>query len=154
MSMETIVYALCACGKEEVCLTMRKVKNYWPFCSCKKSMKVTDHDQRLLKSRGEETQERILSFAPRSEPSIEKNVPVPHKVPRCIPLYPWLHMQPNDSFTVSGRVAAAAARGSFDRYQKLGRIPKSFKCTQSTEDDGITVRLWLVAQQYKTYSAE
>jgi hypothetical protein len=51
MSMEKIVYAFCACGKEEACLTMRKVKNSWPFCSCKKSMKVKDGDSGLLGNR-------------------------------------------------------------------------------------------------------
>jgi len=40
MSMETIIYAVCACGKEETCLIMQKVKNSWPFCSCRKSMQV------------------------------------------------------------------------------------------------------------------
>jgi hypothetical protein len=49
MSMETIIYAVCAYSKEKNCLTMRKVKNSWPFCSCKKSMKVSDGLQKLEK---------------------------------------------------------------------------------------------------------
>lgn len=42
MNMDTEVYAVCACGKDEMIVTLRKVKNAWPFCSCKQSMKVTN----------------------------------------------------------------------------------------------------------------
>ena len=34
------VLAVCACGKEEKYLTFRILKNRWPHCSCKISMKV------------------------------------------------------------------------------------------------------------------
>lgn len=75
-------------------------------------------------------------------PAIEKNVPPPgERRPRNVPLYPWPQMKAGDSFTVQGRVNAAAARGSFARYQKLGKIPASWQCVQWTEADGV-VRFW------------
>jgi hypothetical protein len=52
-------------------------------------------------------------------------------------------MKAGDSFVVHGRVAAAAARGSFARYQKIGKIPAHWKCIQSTEG-GEGVRFWAV----------
>lgn len=75
-------------------------------------------------------------------PVIEKNVlPPQERRPRNIPLYPWPQMKAGDSFTVQGRVHAAAARGSFARYQKIGKIPANWKCVQWTGDDGV-VRFW------------
>jgi hypothetical protein len=50
-------------------------------------------------------------------------------------------MKAGDSFTVEGRINAAAARGSFARYQKLGKIPANWQCVQWTEADGV-VRFW------------
>jgi len=79
-------------------------------------------------------------------PMIEKNVPPPTGVrPRNIPLYPWPQMKAGDSFTVEGRINAAAARGSFARYQKLGKIPASWKCVQWTEENGL-IRFWAVEE--------
>ena len=34
------IKAVCDCGKEWKTLTMRKLKNKWPICSCKQSMRV------------------------------------------------------------------------------------------------------------------
>jgi len=56
-------------------------------------------------------------------------------------------MKPGDSFTVEDRVAAASARGSFYRYQKLGRIPKSWSVLQRVVDGQRTVRLWLMGDE-------
>lgn len=76
-------------------------------------------------------------------PVIESGVSPPNKRSRHIPLYPWPQMKAGDSFVVHGRVSAAAARGSFVRYQKLGKIPAHWKCVQSTEE-GEGVRFWAV----------
>lgn len=77
-------------------------------------------------------------------PAIETNVPPPfEKRPRNVPLYPWPQMKAGDSFVVQGRMAAAAARGSFSRYQKIGKIPANWTCVQWTEEDGST-RFWAV----------
>ena len=35
MNNDIEVYAVCACGKDERILTLRQVKNSWPFCPCK-----------------------------------------------------------------------------------------------------------------------
>jgi hypothetical protein len=78
-------------------------------------------------------------------PSVQSNVPMPKVRPRHLPLYPWLTMKPGDSFVVYGRVAAAASRGSFGRYQRMGKIAPNMKCVQRREEgteDG--VRVWLV----------
>jgi hypothetical protein len=50
-------------------------------------------------------------------------------------------MKAGDSFTVEGRINAAAARGSFARYQKLGKIPANWQCVQWSEGNGV-VRFW------------
>tara|TARA_R110000796_G_scaffold63798_4_gene147574 strand:+ start:1295 stop:1468 length:174 start_codon:yes stop_codon:yes gene_type:complete len=34
------ITAVCACEKEQKILTYRTLKNKWPHCSCKMSMKV------------------------------------------------------------------------------------------------------------------
>jgi len=78
-------------------------------------------------------------------PTIESGVSPPVKRSRHIPLYPWPQMKAGDSFVVHGRVSAAAARGSFARYQKIGKIPSNWKCIQSTEDND-TVRFWAVEE--------
>lgn len=77
---------------------------------------------------------------------VERNVPPPTGRPRSEPVYPWLTMSPGDSFTVEDRVAAASARGSFYRYQKLGKIPASYTVLQRTVgvNGDRTVRLWLM----------
>jgi hypothetical protein len=77
------------------------------------------------------------------EISVQSDVRPPQGNPRCAGLYPWLSMVVNDSFVVEGRVAAAAARVSFFRYQGLKRIPQEWKCVQRTEGDGL-IRLWAV----------
>ena len=77
------------------------------------------------------------------EISVQSNVRPPSGIPRSAGLYPWLSMSVNDSFVVEGRVAAAAARVSFFRYQRMGRIPREWKCVQRLEDNGQT-RLWAV----------
>jgi len=78
-------------------------------------------------------------------PVVEKNIAPPNSRPRYIAHYPWLTMKPGDSFVVYGRVAAAASRGSFGRYQRMGKIAPNMKCVQRREEgteDG--VRVWLV----------
>ena len=79
--------------------------------------------------------------------TVERNVPLPKGETRNLPLYPWLTMVPGDSFCVHGKIAAAAARGSFRRYQTMGKIPADLKATQRTlsmHDDGeYIIRLWL-----------
>lgn len=77
------------------------------------------------------------------EISVDSGVLPPKENPRCVGLYPWTTMRVNDSFVVEGRVAAAAARGSFYRYQRIGKIPKDWKCVQRVEDNGL-IRLWAV----------
>jgi hypothetical protein len=74
---------------------------------------------------------------------IQSNVRPPVESPRCEGLYPWPDMKVNDSFVVATRVAAAAARGSFYRYQRIGKIPKNWKCVQRADDGGF-IRLWAV----------
>jgi hypothetical protein len=74
---------------------------------------------------------------------VQSGVRPPVEPSRCEGLYPWTLMKATDSFVVEGRAAAAAARGSFYRYQRIGKIPKNWKCVQRVEDDG-TVRLWAV----------
>jgi len=37
-----LIEAVCECGKETRTLTMRKLKNKWPFCECRQAMKVYD----------------------------------------------------------------------------------------------------------------
>ena len=79
---------------------------------------------------------------------IDSNVPLPKGTTRNTPLYPWLTMKPGDSFAVSGKVAASAARGSFRRYQKMGLMPINMSVMQRISDEGsdqgVVVRLWLV----------
>jgi hypothetical protein len=84
-----------------------------------------------------------------TEISIDTNVPPPTGQTRKDPLYPWLSMRVGDSFVVHGRTAAAAARGSFQRYQKMGKIPPELTVSQRTEFNytGLTVRLWLVEKE-------
>jgi hypothetical protein len=61
MSMEKEICAMCICGKEKKIRTIRKVKNAWPICSCKKPMTVKAivepprndlnyHDEKLIES--------------------------------------------------------------------------------------------------------
>jgi hypothetical protein len=80
--------------------------------------------------------------------AIENNIPLPKSETRNVQLYPWLTMVPGDSFVVIGKIAASAARGSFRRYQTMGKIPADLKAVQRTlpmqggpEYDRI--RLWL-----------
>lgn len=79
-------------------------------------------------------------------PKIQENVPMPKVRPRHLPLYPWLTMKPGDSFLVPDRVAAAAARGSFDRYKRMGKLPANAKCVQFTEEGSNEIRLWLAEE--------
>jgi hypothetical protein len=54
-------------------------------------------------------------------------------------------MKPGDSFTVTGRTSAAAARGSFNRYQRMGKIAANLKCLQRQEEgEQNSIRIWLV----------
>jgi hypothetical protein len=79
-------------------------------------------------------------------PEVQRNVPMPKVRPRHLPLYPWLTMKPGDSFTVQDRTAAAAARGSFDRYKRMGKLPANVKCVQHTEEGSDEIRLWLTEE--------
>lgn len=74
---------------------------------------------------------------------VSQGVPAPSDNPKWVPIFPWLTMQPGDSFLVADRVAAASARGSFYRYQRIKKIPKDWRCVQRVEEKGI--RLWLLA---------
>jgi len=51
-----LIEAVCECGKEVRSLTMRKLKNKWPFCQCRQAMKVHDEqpmdEQRVGDARG------------------------------------------------------------------------------------------------------
>lgn len=78
---------------------------------------------------------------------VERDVPPPVDKPRSEAIYPWLTMKPGDSFVVEDRVAAASARGSFYRYQKLGKISKSWSVLQRTVEGERTVRLWLMGDE-------
>ena len=75
---------------------------------------------------------------------IEKNVKVPEGRKRSEKYFPWLEMTLGDSFTVTGKVQATSARGSFLRYQRMDLIPKDWIVVQrrveSTEN---TYRLWI-----------
>jgi hypothetical protein len=76
---------------------------------------------------------------------VEKNVKLPISRPRYVAHYPWLTMKPGDSFTVTGRTSAAAARGSFNRYQRMGKIAANLKCLQRQEEgEQNSIRIWLV----------
>lgn len=82
--------------------------------------------------------------------AIDTDIPPPVTKSRKDPLYPWLSMKPGDSFVVEGRTLAAAARGSFRRYQKMGLIPPELTVAQRTEEqypDDQSVRLWLVERE-------
>lgn len=82
--------------------------------------------------------------------AIDTDIPPPVTKSRKDPLYPWLSMKPGDSFVVEGRTLAAAARGSFRRYQKMGLIPPELTVAQRTEEQYPTdqsVRLWLVERE-------
>ena len=81
--------------------------------------------------------------------TVQSGVPVPGDRTRNEPNYPWLQMKVGDSFVVYGRTMAASARGSFKRYQKMGKIPANWSVTQrmSVEPstiDGPSIRLWIV----------
>jgi hypothetical protein len=39
-NLNSLTVAVCECGKEQRTLTFRQLKNKWPFCECKQSMKV------------------------------------------------------------------------------------------------------------------
>jgi len=76
---------------------------------------------------------------------VDKNVAPPINRPRYMAHYPWLTMKPGDSFVVVGRVSAVAARGSFNRYQRMGKISANLKCIQRREEGPPgSVRIWLV----------
>ena len=78
--------------------------------------------------------------------TIENNIPLPKSETRNVPLYPWLTMVPGDSFVVIGKIAASAARGSFRRYQTMGKIPADLKAVQRTlpmQGGQDRIRLWL-----------
>lgn len=79
--------------------------------------------------------------------TIDTDIQPPANKSRKDPLYPWLSMKVGDSFVVEGRVAAASARGSFRRYQRMGLIPRTMSVAQRSEEDNFgdkSVRLWLV----------
>lgn len=77
--------------------------------------------------------------------TIERNVPPPKSRPRCDGLYPWRTMKVGESFVVRDRVAAAAARGSFLRFQRQGKIPAHWKCVQGVETNG-QIRMWVTVE--------
>lgn len=84
--------------------------------------------------------------------AIDKDIPPPATKSRKDPLYPWLSMKVGDSFEVQGRTLAAAARGSFRRYQRMGLIPPELTVAQRTEGTSLpeeyqSVRLWLVERE-------
>ena len=81
--------------------------------------------------------------------AIDTDIPPPTTKSRKDPLYPWLSMKVGDSFEVQGRTSAAAARGSFRRYQRMGLIRPDLTVAQRTEgtslpEEYLAVRLWLV----------
>ena len=39
-NLNSLTVAVCECGKEKRTLTFRQLKNKWPHCECKQSMKV------------------------------------------------------------------------------------------------------------------
>lgn len=78
---------------------------------------------------------------------VDRDVPPPVDRTKSDALYPWLKMKPGDSFTVADRLAAASARGSFYRYQRVGKIPKSWSVVQRVVEGERTVRLWLVGDE-------
>lgn len=77
--------------------------------------------------------------------TVEKNVPPPKSRPRCVGLYPWRTMKVGESFVVRDRIAAAAARGSFLRFQRQEKIPAHWKCVQAVEPDG-QIRMWVTVE--------
>jgi hypothetical protein len=82
---------------------------------------------------------------------IESNVPLPKDRPRNLRLYPWLDMKLGESFVVSGRTAACAARGSFRRYQSMGKLPSNWRVKQQVVEDSATdfvvrIRMWVVEE--------
>jgi len=86
--------------------------------------------------------------------AIDKDIPPPSTKSRKDPLYPWLSMKVGDSFEVQGRTLAAAARGSFRRYQRMGLIPPELTVAQRTDESSLItpaefqpVRLWLVERE-------
>lgn len=81
------------------------------------------------------------------KPRVDRDVPPPVGRTKSDAFYPWLTMKPGDSFTVEDRVAAASARGSFYRYQRMGKISKSWSVVQRVAEDGRTVRLWLMGDE-------
>ena len=81
--------------------------------------------------------------------TVQSGVPVPGGRTRNEPNYPWLQMKVGDSFVVYGRSMAASARGSFRRYQKIGRIPANWSVLQRSSVEtgtieGNAIRLWIV----------
>jgi hypothetical protein len=84
---------------------------------------------------------------------IESNVPLPKGKARNTRLYPWLDMKLGDSFVVAGRTAACAARGSFRRYQSMGKLPSNWRVKQQVVEGDteaanfvMYVRMWLVEE--------
>jgi hypothetical protein len=75
---------------------------------------------------------------------VEKNISIPSTRSRSQRHFPWLDMSLGDSFTVNGKSAAASARGSFRRYQRLFLIPQDRTVLQRrVENTPDTYRLWL-----------
>jgi hypothetical protein len=84
---------------------------------------------------------------------IDRHVPLPKARTKNIRLYPWLDMKVGDSFVVAGKVAACAARGSFRRYQKMGKMPANWRVKQQVVEGDTAgssfvtyVRLWLIEE--------
>lgn len=49
-TQDHLIEAVCECGKEKRILTMRKLKNKWPFCECRQAMKV--YDEQFMDEQG------------------------------------------------------------------------------------------------------
>ena len=43
-NLDTPITAICRCEKETKTLTYRALKNKWPYCSCRQSMKILTED--------------------------------------------------------------------------------------------------------------
>jgi hypothetical protein len=67
LHLDDVVVARCECGKESRTITFRQLKNKWPLCECRQSMKVsTDATAALHSSDGMGNARRL------SEPQVGK----------------------------------------------------------------------------------